>query len=127
MCGCSPSSSAPLTPQNVVGTFKGGYGGAAETFVFRPDGTFTQTLSIANKAQYTNDGQWQIKGNQKQIELRNVYRAMDLKGKLQQPPTKMYNLDGLWVSSDQWQRIIFQIDYDYAIDKLNPVGTAETK
>ena len=36
ICGCSPTSLAPLTPQNVVGTFKGSYGGADETFVFLP-------------------------------------------------------------------------------------------
>src|SRR5271167_1268071 len=104
-CSCTPTSSAPLTSQNVVGTFKGSYGGADETFVFRPDGTFTQILSIASKPQYTNDGRWQIKGNQTQVELRNVYVALDLKGKLQQPPEKMYNMDGLWVSLNQRQRI----------------------
>jgi hypothetical protein len=127
MCGCSPTSSAPLTPQNVVGSYKGSYGGATETFVFRADGTFTQVLVFANKPQYTNDGQWQIKGNQTQVELRNVYVALDLKGKLRQSPEKMYNMDGLWVSLGQRQRIVFNIGHGYAIDKVPPFGPPETK
>jgi hypothetical protein len=118
LSGCSPTASTPLTPQNVVGTFKGSYGGAQETFVFRADGTFTQTLTIVNKPAYTNQGQWQIKGNQRQIELRNVCRSLDVRGNLKQPPEKMYNMDGLWVSLDQQQRIVFDIDHGYAIDKV---------
>jgi hypothetical protein len=127
MCSCSQAPSTPLTPQNVVGTFKGTYGGAVETFAFRPDGTFTQVLFIANKPQYTNDGYWQIKGNQRQIELRNVYKALDLDGKLQLPPKKFYNMDGLWVSLDQRQRIVFNIDHSFAVDKVTSPRATETK
>lgn len=69
-----------LSPANLVGVYKGTYStGATESFLFKPDGTFVQTLTLSNQVVYSNEGRWEIATNYSgSILLHNVLLAVDV-------------------------------------------------
>jgi hypothetical protein len=116
-CGRAP---VPLTPANLVGSYKGTYSiGASETFVFRPDGTFSQTLTQSNQVVYSNEGQWEITTNHSDsVLLHSVLLAVDVSNINQGRPQRVD------IYAAHWNRrvpgIVFSEEEHFWVDKQAP-------
>jgi hypothetical protein len=120
-CGKAPVS---LTPANLVGRYKGTYSnGTTESFVFRPDGTFTQTLTRSNLVLYSNEGRWGIATNYSDsIKLHNVFLAVDVWKLNRGKPNKVEFYDAHWTSKSPG--IVFSDEEHFWVDKQD-AGTAQ--
>jgi hypothetical protein len=90
-----------LSSATLPGTYKGNYdNGKTEVFVFKPDGTFSQSLSSSNKVVYTNQGCWEIDAQTsdvlRTITLHNIYLAVDVWNLHQGQPWKVDLYHASW-------------------------------
>jgi hypothetical protein len=120
-CGKAPVS---LTPANLAGLYKGTYSnGATESFIFKPDGTFSQTLTQSNQVVYSNEGRWEIATNYSDsILLHSVLLAVDVSKINQGRPQRVD------VYSAHWNRrvpgIVFSDEEHFWVNKQD-AGTAQ--
>ncbi len=123
--GCA---SKPLAVSDVVGTYKGIYGGAEEFFEIDKDGTFTQRLILNGNQEYTNKGTWKIVDKPtskiflkiatppKIIVFNHFLESIDhMTGKLLQPAKLINGKQGDWDESRQG--IEFFIEQKYVVYK----------
>lgn len=118
-CGQSGSNKPPLP-----GSFKGSYLGCSETITLNSDGSFRQTLAIAN-ATYTNSGSWrfEIRKMQAKIVFSRLLVAVDtsVSPPAPQNPPKEYSFyDGDWISGND--RIEFRPEARYFVQRVIEVN-----
>ena len=100
----------------VVGRYRGAYAGAQDEFELRADGTFVQRMVTQGKV-FDASGQWRIVD--RNLEFEGALGPFDSLGNPVVPPRVFALLQGLWVSDGEWSRIAFNIDLDYAVDKVS--------
>ena len=119
MAACNEKQPIQLSAGTLCGAYKGIYAnGMTEVFVFRPEGTFTQSLTQSNRVLYTNEGQWEIsKKRVDSIGLRNVFLAVDVWNLYGGKPAKVKYFHADWNS--RWPGIVFSDEEGYWVKKTS--------
>jgi hypothetical protein len=77
--GCAPSRN------DLVGTYSGVLNGAAERLVLRPDGTFSQDLTLPSGQKTNSSGAWSLKYNAVTLDRYLKFYSEEKNGALVEP------------------------------------------
>lgn len=117
----------PSVKDSVPGDYVGNYAGGTEIFIFRKDGTFTQTFQKGKVQIYTNEGKWSVSKNAFSSDI-YVHLAPQIQPDYKEErggrAERFDRGGGTWHVEHDWQgvfeMIIFNDDAEYWITKQKP-------